>query len=145
MGIFALREEWMRIYFFRDSWIYIFLSSWNWFSMFSWSVKYAFTYVWFVDQKLCHFSGDFSVIKLVDYPKLNVKPAHTPSGFYWCLLNHRFDIFTKIYQQSVNMYVEIKVEVETSGINWSSRTTVADSHPTLYHKRFYRLPKPQKI
>ena len=24
MGIFALREAWMRIYFFRDSWIYIF-------------------------------------------------------------------------------------------------------------------------
>ena len=45
MGIFALREAWMRIYFFRDSWIYIFLFSGNWFSIFLWFVKYAFTYL----------------------------------------------------------------------------------------------------
>ena len=51
-GHFALREAWIKIYFFRDSWIYNFPSSGNWFSIFSWSVKYAFTFSWFVNQRL---------------------------------------------------------------------------------------------
>ena len=39
-AFFALREAWMRIYFFRDSWIYIFPSSGNWFSIFFlWSLN----------------------------------------------------------------------------------------------------------
>lgn len=29
-------------------------------------------------------------------------------------------------------YLEIEVEVETSENNWTSQTTDADSHPTLY-------------
>ena len=32
------------------------------------------------------------------------------------------------------MYVKIEVKVEMSGINLASRTTVADSHPTLCHQ-----------
>ena len=40
----------------------------NWFSVFSWSVKYAFTFAWFLNQRLLweyffSFFGDFSVIK----------------------------------------------------------------------------------
>ena len=49
----------------------------------SWSAKYAFIYVWFVNQRLLWeyfflLFGAFSVIgKLVDYTKLDVERAHS--------------------------------------------------------------------
>ena len=66
--------------FFRDSWIYNFPSSGNWFSVFSWSVKYAFTFSWFVNQRLLReyfftFLEILTSLKLVNYTKLDVKPA----------------------------------------------------------------------
>ena len=83
MGIFALRETWITIYFFCDSWIYIFPSSGNWFSIF------------FVIRELCiylrvicepttfagiivHFFLEIlASLKLGNYTKLDVKPAHS--------------------------------------------------------------------
>ena len=36
------------------------------------------------------------------------------SSINWCLLDHHFIIFMEIWQQSVNMYVEIELEVKMS-------------------------------
>ena len=82
MAIFALHEAWMRIYFFRNSWIYTFSSLGNWFSIFSWSVKYAFTFAWFVNERLLGewfftFLEILASLKLVNYAKLDAKPAHS--------------------------------------------------------------------
>ena len=35
---------------------------------------------------------------------------------------------------SCDEVAKYKVEVEMSGSSWTSRTTVADSHPTLFYK-----------
>ena len=52
MGNFALRETWMRIYFFRDSWICIFPSSGIWFSIFFVICEIRFTFAWFFNHSL---------------------------------------------------------------------------------------------
>ena len=47
----CMKHEWGSI-FFCDSWIYISPSSGNSFSIFLGSVKYAFTFAWFLNQRL---------------------------------------------------------------------------------------------
>ena len=52
------------------------------FSVFSWSVKYAFTFSWFVNQRLFReyfftFLEILTSLKLVNYTKLDVKHAHS--------------------------------------------------------------------
>ena len=42
-------------------------------------------------------------------------------------------------------YLEIELEVEMSENNWTSQTADADSHPIRSSKKFFQLPKPQKI
>ena len=95
-GIFALRETWMRIYFFCDSWIYIFPSSGNWFSIFSWPVKYMHLLsrdLWTNDFFGNIFFTFFEILvslKLVNYTKVDVEPAHSMRLWMenWSRTNH---------------------------------------------------------
>ena len=78
-----LEEEWIvnkNSLFLRVSWIFSVLA--NWFSIFKCPEKYAFTFGWFVNQRLLqqnfffYFFGDVNVIKARKLHQTRVNPAH---------------------------------------------------------------------